>query len=126
MYRFLPFLKRILSASLLLSVVIANAADLPKLAVKLQLNHIAEGKWRADYFFDEAINKLSFEIVGDYRAKAWKAITPGVRYQQGAKVEEFVADQPVKTISLEISTYSSFAPKNYAPNNRFSDGGAAV
>jgi lambda repressor-like predicted transcriptional regulator len=130
MYRLTSSFKLFTLAGLLLAtaaqVQAIDASDAAKLPVKLQFTHIGEGKWRADYAFDEAVSKLNFETVGDYRLRSWKSVTPGVHFQPGDKTEAFVADQPVKAISLEISTYGSFLPKNYAPNNQFSDGGAAV
>ncbi len=104
----------------------ASAEEVKKLPASIHLAHVAEGKWRVDYEFSEPITALEFSTVGDYRQTAWKVLTPGVRYQAGDVTESYVAEQAVKKISVEVSAYSKFAPKNYAPNNHFSDGGAAI
>ncbi len=104
----------------------ALAQTANKLPATIHLAHVAEGKWRVDYEFSEPITALEFSTVGDYRQTAWKVLTPAVRYQAGDNTEAYIADQPMQRLSLEVSAYGQFEPKNYAPNNRFSDGGAAV
>jgi len=116
---------------ILLSVCIllagpARADDANKLAVNMQLTRLGADKWRADYWFSEPVTALKFEKTSDYRATAWKALTTGVRWQDDEKTERFVSDAPFRELSIEIAAYDKFAPKQYAPNNRFSDGGAAL
>lgn len=116
---------------ILLSVCIllagpARADDANKLAASMHLTRVAVDKWRADYRFSEPVTALKFEKTSDYRATAWKALTAGVRLEDGEQTERYVSEIGIKEFSVEIAAYDKFAPKQYAPNNRFSDGGAAL
>ena len=92
----------------------------------MQLSRLSATTWQADYVFSEAITKLDFEKRGDYRSTAWKILTPGVHYQASEQSDSYLSEKPVKKISISIAAYDQFLPKNYAPNNRFTDGGAAI
>ncbi len=115
-----------LASCLLITGMPAMAANTLKIPVSLRLTHVADGRWRADYHLNEPVSSLSFDQLEDYRETAWKIITPGSTYRQDKEHDMWTADQPVTDISLEISSYGKFLPKNYAPNNRFTDGGAAI
>lgn len=110
----------------------AIADDPGKLPVQMQLTRIATDKWRADYRFGEAISSFSMRAAGDYRSTAWKPLTTGVSYQPEPasqtkeQMDTYVLAQPLRQLSFEITSYNGFAPKNYAPNNRYSNGGAGI
>ncbi|MFZ6642874.1 basic secretory protein-like protein [Undibacterium sp. TC4M20W] len=110
----------------------AIASEPGKLPAQMQLTRIAADKWRADYSFSEAISRFSMPAAGDYRSTAWKPLTSGVRYQAEPSAQpdqqkdSYILDQPARQLSFQITSYNGFAPKNYAPNNRFSDGGAGI
>lgn len=122
-----------MATSITLLINLPAIADEPgQLPAQMQLTRIAADKWRADYRFSEAISRFSMPAAGDYRSTAWKPLTSGVRYQAepssqpDQQKDSYILDQPVRQLSFEITSYNGFAPKNYAPNNRFSDGGAGI
>ena len=104
----------------------AYAGELPQLQGKMTLTQTAREKWIAEYEFAEPIDRLVFKQVGDYRQTAWKVITPDVQFRTSDGVDTFSAPKGVTFLKMEISAYGNFVPKNYAPNIRFSDGGANV
>lgn len=109
-----------------------TAAETGKLPAQVQLTRIAADKWRADYSFSEAISRFTMPAAGDYRSTAWKPLTTGVRYQaeqspqSDQQMDSYILAQPQRQLSFEITAYNGFVQKNYAPNNRFSDGGAGI
>lgn len=111
---------------LCLATMPAMAEKLVALPVSMQLSRLSAATWQADYVFSEAITGLDFEKRGDYRSSAWKVLTPNVRYQANEQMDSYVSTEPLKKISIEIAAYDQYLPKNYAPNNRFTDGGAAL
>jgi hypothetical protein len=100
--------------------------DMPKLRAKMQLTQIAREKWLAEYVFSEPIQGLEFQKAGDYRQSAWKLMSPDVSFRDEGDSESFSAPKGMTTLRFEISSYGKFEPKNYAPNIRFSDGGANI
>ncbi|MFZ6708965.1 basic secretory protein-like protein [Undibacterium sp. TC9W] len=116
----------------LLITLPAIASVSGKLPAQLQLTRIATDKWRADYRFSEAISRFSMPAAGDYRSTAWKPLTSGVHYQAEPSaqpdqpMDSYILAQPTRQLSFEITSYNDFAPKNYAPNNRYSNGGAGI
>ncbi|MFZ6745564.1 basic secretory protein-like protein [Undibacterium sp. JH2W] len=120
-----PVLSILLSSFLLINLP-ALAAETGNLPVSMHLTRIAADKWRADYTFAEPVTSLEFEKADDFRATAWQPLTAGVRWQDGEQTERYLSDKPITEFSVQVSAYDKFAPKHYAPNNRFSDGGAAL
>lgn len=119
------FANLFICASLLLlqpNPALADAA--PKLQATMQLTQIAREKWLAEYVFSEPVLGLAFEKVGDYRQRAWKAMAPDMQRREKTDNESFSAPAPTTRLRFEISSYGGKEPNNYAPNIRFSDGGA--
>ena len=104
-----------------------NARPQPGVAVTVDVHHLAKDTWRVDYRFAKAVTAVKFEAVADFRQKAWKVLTPGMRVTVAADhdVIDF-GGKPFKAASVEIHTFDGLAPKAYAPFNRFSDGGTAI
>jgi hypothetical protein len=100
--------------------------ETPKLRIKMHLTQVEREKWIAKYDFSEPITALKFSKVGDYRQRAWKPISPSISVHQENEHELFVSSKPLKSLSIEISAYDQFELNNYAPNIRFSNGGANI
>ncbi len=106
---------------------LSHAQEAPSLALAVDVSHVAKDKWRVDYRFSEAVTAVKLASVGDYRQKAWKVLTPGMRLKTEGEVDVMSsAGKPFKAASVEITTFDGLAPKAYAPFNRFSDGGTAI
>jgi hypothetical protein len=113
-------------AGLLLATLIgsAQAAASVPLHTELTLTHVAAEKWRADYVFAEPVTAIELgPQVGPYRQQAWRALTPGVELAAKDGNESIVSAKPLSQLSVEISAYDDFDMAQYAPINRFSDGG---
>ena len=103
-----------------------NAQTRPGLAVTIDVHHVARDTWRVDYQFAESVTAFKLDSVGDFRQKAWKGLTPGMRVtgESDLDIIDF-GGKPFRSASIEIRTFDGLAPKSYAPFNRFSDGGTA-
>lgn len=113
-------------AGLLLAVLVgtANAATPAPLHTELTLTHIAADKWRADYVFAEPITAVELGAqAGPYRKQAWRPLTPGVELVAHDDNEGMRSASPLTKLSVEISAYDDFSEGQYAPIDRFSDGG---
>lgn len=113
-------------AGLLLAALMgtARAATPAPLQTGLTLTHIAADKWRADYVFAEPVTAIELGAqVGSYRKQAWRPLTPGVELVADGDSEGLRSAQPLTTLSVEISPHDAFDEGNYAPINRFSNGG---
>jgi hypothetical protein len=114
-------------AGLLLAAVIgteAHAAGAPALPTELTLTHVSADQWRADYVFAEPVTAIDLGAqVGLYREKAWRPLTPGVELVAKDGHESLVSAKPLSKLSVEIRAYDDFDEAQYAPIDRFSDGG---
>ncbi|RNF83207.1 hypothetical protein [Montanilutibacter psychrotolerans] len=113
-------------AALLLAALVGtvHAAAPAPLPTKLTLTHIAADKWRADYVFAEPITAVELGAqVGPYRKQAWRPLTPGVELVADDGSEAMRSASPLTELSVEISAYDDFDEGQYAPIDRFSDGG---
>lgn len=113
-------------AGVLLAALIstAHAAVPAPLHAELSLTHIAADKWRADYVFAEPVTAIDLGAqVGLYRKQAWRTLTPGVALVAHGDDESMVSAAPLTKLSVEISAYDDFPEGQYAPIDRFSDGG---
>lgn len=113
-------------AGLLLAALVgtAHAATPAPLRTELTLTHIAADKWRADYVFAEPVTAVELGAqIGPYRKQAWRPLTPGVELVAHDDNEGLRSASPLTRLSVEISAYDDFAEGQYAPIDRFSDGG---
>ncbi len=102
----------------------AHAAAPAPWRTELTLTHIAPDKWRADYVFAEPVTTVEWGApVGPYRKQAWRPLTPGVELVAHEDNEGMRSAAPLTQLSLEISAYDGFTLGQYAPIDRFSDGG---
>jgi len=113
-------------AALLFAVLASTAHAAPPrpLHTELTVTHIAADKWRADYVFAEPVTAVELGAqAGSYRLHAWRTLTQGVRLVTQDDKESMQSASPLTKLSVEISAYDNFAEGQYAPINRFSDGG---
>lgn len=104
-----------------------QAREGPGLAVTVDVSHVGKDKWRVDYRFAQPVTAVKLASVGDYRQKAWKMLTAGMRLSAEPEFDTIATNgKPFRVASVEISTFDGLAPKQYAPFNRFSNGGTAV
>ena len=97
------------------------------IAVVVEVTHVDTNRWRVDYRFSQPVTSIKFEPVGDYRAQAWKMVTPGLRLRSDADFDVISAGgKPFNSARVDITTFDSLPPKQYAAFNRFSDGGMAM
>jgi hypothetical protein len=102
----------------------AHAATPAPLRTEITLTHIAADRWRADYVFSEPVNAIELgSQVGQYRRQAWRPLTPGVELIVVDNKESLRSAASVTGLSVEIKAFDEFAEGQYAPINRFSDGG---
>lgn len=123
----MPGLLSSTAATLLLATLLSGAqARTPApLRTELTLTHVAANKWRADYVFSEPVTAVDLGAqIGAYRKQAWRPLTPGVELRLGADKEQLHSSKPLTRLSVEISAYDGYVDNNYAPINRFSDGGS--
>lgn len=103
---------------------VAQAADLP---VRFTLTHIAADKWRADYILAAPVSRIELgPKAADYRAKAWRILTPGITLADAADGEAISGGAPFSRLSIEVSLFLPYAEANYTPFDRMSDGGTDV
>lgn len=113
-------------AVLLLAALVgtARAATPAPLHTELTLTHIAADKWRADYVFAKPVTAVELGAqIGPYRKQAWRLLTPGVELVAHDDKEGLRSASPLTRLSVEISAYDDFVDGQYAPIDRFSDGG---
>ncbi len=111
----------------LLGAPVLHAQTLPPAAVTVDVAHVGKDTWRVDYRFAQPVTGIKLAAVGNYRAQAWKALTPGMALRSDAESDLLTADgKPFTQASVEIRTFDGFAPKAYAPFTRFTDGGTAI
>ena len=116
-----------ISAALLMFSAAAHAAEQPGLTVAVDVSHVAKDKWRVEYRFSQPVTQIRLAAVGDYRQRAWTMATAELDLKTQAEVDIIAAGgKPFRTASVMISTFDGVEPKQYAPFNRFSDGGTAV
>lgn len=102
----------------------ARASAPAPLRTELTLTRIEIDTWRADYVFARPVTAVELGAqIGDYRKQAWRVLTPGVTLVAHDGNEGLRSAAPLTTLSLEISAHDAFADGQYAPINRFSDGG---
>lgn len=102
----------------------ASAATPAPLHAELTLTHIAVDKWRADYVFAKPVTALALGAqIGPYRKQAWRLLTPGLQLVADGDKESLHSAAPLTRLSVEISAYDEFVDAQYAPIDRFSDGG---
>lgn len=114
-------------AGLLLAALLgmAKAAAPAPLRTELTLTHIAVDRWRADYVFSEPVTAIELGVpIRSYRKQAWRILTPGVALVAQGDNESLRSAKPFARLSVEIGAYDEFNEgAQYAPINRFSDGG---
>lgn len=118
-----------LCAAFLMSCAVPSlhAGELPGLATGVKLRHVGKDRWRLEYSFPQAVTAISLGAVGDYRQRAWKVLTPGMRLKTQPDFDILSArGKPFRAASVEIHTFDGLEPKQYAPFNRFTDGGTAI
>lgn len=105
-----------------------HAEMLPGLPLKVDVRHVANDKWRVDYQFTQPVTAITMPTVADYRQRAWKILTPGMRLEAVGEQDVIAATsgKPFMAASVEITTFDGFAPKDYASFTRFTDGGTAI
>lgn len=104
-----------------------RAQEGPALRVTVDVTHVSADTWRLEYHFSQPVTAVKFAAVGDYRRQAWKMLIPGMAMTSEPESDLISArGKPFKAASVEISTFNGFAPKQYAPFNRFTDGGTAI
>jgi hypothetical protein len=104
-----------------------HAEDKPPIALVVEITHVGKDAWRVDYQFSRPVTAIKLDAVGDYRQKAWKLVTPGMRLTSEAGNDLIAAGgKPFSRASIAIQTFDGMAPKSYAPFNRFTDGGTAL
>jgi hypothetical protein len=104
----------------------AQAAGSP-LPVRFTLTHVAADKWRADYVLAEPVSRIELgPKAADYRAKAWRILTPRVALADTSDGEAIRGDAPFSKLSVEVSLFLPYAEANYTPFDRMSDGGTDV
>lgn len=106
---------------------LVHAEEQPKLAVVVNVRHVAQDLWRVDYKFAQAVTALKLKSIGEFRQQEWKVLTPGVSMQSGADFDVIAAKgKPFKSASVQIKTFDGWSPKEYVSFNRFGDGGTAI
>ena len=116
-------------AALLISCVAPtlHAQQGPALGVTLDVSHVTADKWRVEYHFLRPVTAIRLDAVANYRRQAWKIITPGLVMKSGPQFDVISSrGKPFTVASVEITAFDGFAPKQYAPLNRFTDGGTAL
>jgi len=105
-----------------------HAEEKAGVAVTIDVRHVRSDLWRVDYRFARPVTALKFNTVGEYRQQAWTIRTPGLGLRTDAEsnIIESAKRHPFTQASVEIKTYTPFAPKDYSSFNRFSDGGTAI
>ncbi|WP_342120133.1 hypothetical protein [Pseudoduganella sp. OTU4001] len=107
--------------------ITAHAAEPSGAMASIEVRHVAPETWRVEYRFPKAVKEIRLDAVGDFRQKAWRVRSPGLKLAAGEKVDVISAGgKPFKAASIEITRYDGRPEKNYAPFNRFSDGGTAM
>jgi len=106
---------------------LVHAEEEPKLAVAVDVRHVAQDLWRVDYKFAQAVTALKLKSIGEFRQQEWKVLTPGLKMQSGADFDVIAAKgKPFKSASVQIKTFDGWSPKEYVSFNRFGDGGTAI
>lgn len=105
-----------------------HAGEPAGVAVTIDVRHVRDDLWRVDYRFARPVTALKFGVVGEYRQQAWKIRTPGLglRTDADSDIIESSKRHAFTEASVEIKTYTPFAPKNYTSFDKFSDGGRAI
>ncbi len=104
-----------------------HAQEQPGMAVTIDVHHVAADTWRIDYRFAQPVTAIKFGTVDDYRQKAWKLLTPGLRLASDADADLISANgKPFQAASIQVSTFDGVPQKAYEAFNRFSDGGRTV
>lgn len=119
---------RLLAGACMLAAIAfdACAGEVPVRAT-LTLTHVDEASWRAEYRLSEPVDVLELgpKIV-EYRATAWTLQTPGQTLVADANGEAIRGNAgPFDRIVIEIRDYEPWAPDQYIPIDRHSDGGHA-
>lgn len=106
---------------------LVQAEEQPKLAVAVDVRHVAQDLWRVDYKFAQAVTALKLKSIGEFRQHEWTVLTPGLNMQSGADFDLITAKgKPFKSASVQIKTFDGWSPKEYVSFNRFGDGGTAI
>jgi hypothetical protein len=131
LYEGIQYMRRLIglcAGFLMLCLAHAHAGEKAGVAVTIDVRHVSADLWRVDYRFARPVTALKFDVVGEYRQRAWKILTPGLGLRTDAEsnIIESAKRRAFTEASVEIKTYTPFAPKDYTSFNRFSDGGRAI
>lgn len=106
---------------------LVQAEEQPKLAVAVDVRHVAPGLWRVDYQFAQPVTALKLHSIGEFRKQEWKVLTPGMGMKSGPDFDVIASKgKPFKSASVQIKTFDGWSPKEYVSFNRFGDGGTTV
>ncbi|WP_431477615.1 hypothetical protein [Massilia eburnea] len=112
---------------MLCAAPLVQAEEQPKLAVALDVRHVAPGLWRVDYRFAQPVTALKLHSIGEFRKQEWKVLTPGMGMKSGPDFDVIASKgKPFKSASVQIKTFDGWSPKEYVSFNRFGDGGTTV
>ncbi|KQZ25867.1 hypothetical protein [Duganella sp. Root1480D1] len=112
---------------MLCAAPLLHAEEQPKLAVAVDVRHVAKDLWRVDYRFAQAVTALKLHSIGAFRKQEWKVLTPGMAMKSGPDFDVIAAKgKPFKSASVQVKTFDGWSPKEYVSFNRFGDGGTAV
>lgn len=110
------------------SAAAAAAAPAP-LPVTIQITRVAPDTFRVEYDFAEPVQALDFgPPIEQYRATAWRALSPSLVLHTGGDAERLVHrdGKPFRRALLSVAVHSAFPPDHYVPAARFSDGAVAL
>jgi hypothetical protein len=124
MHRFLGLCAAFLT---LCAAPLLHAEEEPKLAVAVDVRHVAKDLWRVDYRFAQAVTAVKLKSIGEFRQQEWKVLTPGLGLKSDADFDVIASKgKPFKAASVEIRTFDGWSPKDYVSFNRFGDGGRTI
>ncbi len=95
----------------------------------LRIARIGPERFHVEYSFEHPILAMDFGApVAEYRATAWKVMSPDLLLAQENGSERLVHREgsSFSRAEIEISAYSAYPSDRYVPMARFSDGGVAL
>lgn len=112
---------------MLCAAPLLHAEEEPKLAVAVDVRHVAKDLWRVDYRFTQAVTAVKLKSIGEFRQHEWKVLTPGMSMKSDADFDVIASKgKPFKSASVQIRTFDGWSPKEYVSFNRFGDGGRTI
>ena len=96
----------------------------------VEVERLAEGRWRATYRLAGAVHALHFaRSAGFYRERVWTPTTPGYRFGRDGDRQVVLLDQgvaPSREIVFEFPEFTDPLPKEYELFLPFQDGAVAL